>query len=744
MVDQMPLPDRYLGNNLTKHQTEVQPLGAPLNAVDADRLDLRFLLSIFRRRFRLFITIVITAAVLAFLFTMNQPKLYRATADVVMNKFRGEIVPDATTAQNDAPKRSEEVDTELKIIKSQEMAVQVIDDLNLENDRAFVNSVTGGSGLRASAKDILGITPPPVDPAILQRRLADAILAGLKADRLETAYAVRITYTNEDPKRAAQIANAFAVSYSGSAVRAKQAESEKTLTLLRTRINELRTLAQTDFGAVQDFRVRNNLLSIQATQLTEQDASAYGQQLATARAAAAADRGRANSAAGAGAAAAVNSPVIQSLRSQRASISVKVADLSGRYLDDHPDLVTAKRELADIDSQIEAEIGRVKSGVNSGLVSSAQATSQQVGSLQSNLSAARAALAANNLALVGLDDLTRKAQASQTLYESYLSRYREVLAQSGTELPEARLLSAAKIPERPSSPNLFLNLALGLVIGCLLGAGSAIAAETTYSGLTTGEEVESRLGIRYLGGLPLLKSIEVKDDDPAQSLINAPGSAYAEAVRGLLASVRQSQNGRSQVIAITSALPGEGKTSLAASMARSAALAGEAVIVIDCDLTRRTMSKRFKVDVTRRGLREMVHGESKLGDAMIKDPDSNAMLLPITNAFSENERLLEKGGFHKLIAGLREHFSLIILDLAPILPIAETREIISLADNVIVTALWRKTSDTAIRAALKLLPLHTIGDIGIALNRIDMKKQVKFGDGDAAYYYDKYKNYYNR
>lgn len=740
----MNLPDRYLGNDLAKRQNDAQPIGVPLDAVEADRLDLRFLRSIFRRRFGLFIRIVGMSVVLAFLITMNQPKLYRATADVVMNKFKGEIVPDAKTAQNDAPKRSEEVDTELKIIKSQEMAVQVIDELGLEEDSAFVKSVTGGNGLAASAKGLLGMTPAPVAPAVLKRRLTDAILADLTADRLETAYAVRITYSNEDPNLAAEIANAFAASYSSSAVRAKQAESEKTLKLLRTRIDELRTLAQTDFGAVQDFRVRNNLLSIQATQLSEQDASAYGQQLASARAAAAADRGRANNAGGAGAAAAVSSPVIQSLRSQRALISVKVADLSGRYLDDHPDLATAKRELADIDYQIEAEIGRIKSGINSGLASSAQATSQQVGSLQNNLGAARAALAANNLALVGLDDLTRKAQASQTLYESYLSRYREVLAQSGTELPEARLLSAAKIPERPSSPNLFLNLALGLVIGCLIGAGSAIAAETSYSGLTTGDEVKSRLGVRYLGGLPSLKSVDVQGDDPAQSIIDNPGSAYAEAVRGLLASVRQNPNGRSQVIAITSALPGEGKTTLAVAMARAAALAGEAVFVIDCDLTRRTLSRRFEIDLTRPGLREMIHGETKLGDAMIKDPDSNAMLLPITNAFSENERLLEKGNFHKMIAGLREHFSLIILDLAPILPIAETREITSLADNVVVTALWRKTSDTAIRAALKLLPLHMIGDIGVTLNRIDMKKQVKFGDGDAAYYYDKYKNYYQR
>lgn len=743
-MDKMNLPDRYLGNELAVRATPANLPGAPIQAVAADRLDLRFLLSIFRRRFRLFVTIVGTAVLIAFLFTLKQPKLYQATVDVVMNKFSGEIVPDSSEVQSESPKRSEEVDTELKIIKSQEMAAQVIDRLKLVQDREFVDTIIGGSGITASIKDSLGIKPPALPADNVKRRLADAMLGSLKADRMETAYAIRITYTNPDPKRSAQIANAFAASYSESAVRTKRAENEKTLALLRTRIEELRSQAQSDFGAVQNFRVRNNLLSAQATQLAEQEAAAYGQQLATARAAAAADRGRANNASGAGAAAAVNSPVIQSLRAQRATISVRIADLSGRYLDDHPDLVTARREMADIDGQISTEIDRVKSGVNSGYASSASATSQQVGSLQGNLSSARAALAANNIALVGLDDLNRKAQASQTLYESYLSRYREVLAQSGTERPEARLLSSAKVPERPSSPNMILNLALGFVIGTLLGAGSAIAVETSYSGLTTGDEVEGRLGIRYLGGIPSLVSVDVEGNDPAQSFITDPGSAYAESVRGLLASVRQSNKARSHVIAVTSALPGEGKTSLAASITRAAALAGEAVIVIDCDLVRCTLSKRFNANISRPGLREMIHGEAKLGDAMFKDPDSNAMILPITNSFSDSERLLEQGNFHKLIAVLREHFSLIVLDLAPILPVAETREITSLVDNVIISTLWRKTSDTAVRAALKLLPLHIIEDIGITLNRIDMKKQVKFGDGDAAFYYDKYKNYYRR
>ena len=738
----MNLPDVHRGSELQAPAMADARPGAALASASADRLDLTYLITIFRRRLSLFLGIVGIFVLLAFAFTLTQTKLYRANADVVVNKDKGAIVPDEGAARADAPLRSEEIDTQLKIIKSQELAAQVIASLKLDQDQAFREAMIGGSGLTGWLKRLSGRTPAPQAPTDLKRSLADAMLANLKADRMETAYAIRISFTAPSAAHAAAVANGFATAYANSAVNTKRLENQKDLALLRSRIDELRAQAQTDFKAVQDFRVGNNLLSAQATQLSELEASAYGQQLAVARAAAASDQGMAGNSGGAGQAALVTSPVVSSLRSQRAALSVKVAEMSGRYLDTHPDLMLARRELSDIDGQINAEIGRVRSGVSAGLASSAQASAQQVGALQGNLSAARATLAANNRAMVGLDDLSRKAQASQSLYDGYLGRYKEVLAQSGTERPDARLISGAKVPAGSISPNLLLNLALGLIIGTLVGAGTAIAAESAFSGLTTGEEVEARLGIRYLGGVPSLASINVNAETPLASLISEPSSAYAEAVRGLLSSTRSSDADRGLVVAITSALPSEGKTSLAASMARLAALAGESVIVIDCDLIRHNLSTIFVSDAGRPGLREMMREGAKLGDVIIKDPASNAMILPITTPFAQGERLLERGHFHSMIAVLREHFRLIILDGAPILPIAETREVVSLADTVIVAALWRKTPDAAIRAALKLLPQHLISNIGIVLNRIDMKKQVHFGAGDATFYYNKYQKYY--
>ena len=247
--------------------------------------------------------------------------------------------------------------------------------------------------------------------------------------------------------------------------------------------------------------------------------------------------------------------MIGSLRAQRATISQHVADLEGRYGPNHPEMLTAKRQLADTDAQIQAEINRIVSN----LEAKAQVSRQRVASLEGTLGTARGSLQQNNRAMIGLDDLERKATTSQTLYESYLNRLKESSAEEGTERSDARVISGARIPLAPSSPKVLLDVALAIFLGLGSGAAAAFIAEAMASGFTTGEEVEQRLGQHYLGGIPLLASLKGAGKVPLTAVVKNPMSAYAEAFRSLRTAIRYSGHGISQVVAVSSALPAEGK-----------------------------------------------------------------------------------------------------------------------------------------------------------------------------------------
>lgn len=714
---------------------------------DQDRLNLRALLSLFRRQLLMVGTIIGICVLLALLVTQNSPRLYTANADILLKPTTESITPGTDDSADDRPKGSEQIETEVQFIQSRDLAGKVFDQLALGRDPAFVSQITGAGRISGLLKSV-GLksdAPPPAPgtPAAdaLREAAINLLKGGLVVKRISNSFALRLGVTSRDPALAAKIANGYAETYSDNQIATKVAGSRDAVAILRKRMEELRLQAQADFGAVQQYRIRNNLQSKSGTSLTEQEISAYNQQVALARAEATHDAARLRAALGGKTVGdSASSAVVSALRSQRAALSVRVADLSERYLPSHPDLIAAKQQLADIDSQISAEVDRAIRT----LQAEAQASAARLASLEGSLGRATGKLDMNNRALINLDDLERRAGASQALYESYLNRYKEVVAKSGAEQSNSTLLSAALTPARPSSPNLALNLSLGLLIGLLFGTASAIAVEGAYSGFTTAEDVERRLRIRCLGSVPLLESVETHAASAIETLATYPGGAFTESIRSILAAVRQSTNSRNQVIAVTSALPDEGKTTVAACLARTAAMAHERVAIIDCDVVRRNLSLSYGSAAHLPGLRELFSGASKIEAVTPSERLGGATLFAITTPFEEGVRLLEQGKLHRLIAQLREQFDLIVLDCAPILPIAETREVVALADNVIVVTRWRATADRIVRAALKMLPLQALGDLGVILNGVDMRKRLRFGDGDPEIFAKGYKNYYSK
>jgi capsular exopolysaccharide synthesis family protein len=436
---------------------------------------------------------------------------------------------------------------------------------------------------------------------------------------------------------------------------------------------------------------------------------------------------------------ALNSPVIQALRQQRAVASQKVADMSGRYGDRHPDLLKAKRELADIDTQIQAEIARIISN----LEAQAQVARQHTRSVEGSVSQTRSTLATNNVAGVKLNELQRNADAANALYQSF----KQTTAQQGIEQSDARVISPASIPTSPSEPRIILDLALGLVIALIGAVLAMVGAEIFDSGLTTADDVEHDFGLPALGSIPTLDSVVDEDQDanlpePYDYIVQKPLSGFAETFRTLRSSLLLCRTGRPvKLVAITSSLSDEGKTTTSYCLARISALSGDKVIVIDCDLRRRGFNS-FVPEEHEEGLIEVLSGKRSLDEVILPDRETGASILPLGRSPYTPRDLFSSSAMEQLLTDLTKKYDLVILDAPPVLAVADARAIVHRADAVVMLVKWRSTPRKAVESSLKVLQGANAYIAGIALTRVNQRQQSKFGYGDPAYYYGSYEKYY--
>jgi capsular exopolysaccharide synthesis family protein len=721
----------------------------------ANAMDLRRWALAFRRRWRLITAAGFTIFVAVVLFTLSQTPQYTATSSVVLDA-RKEKINNVQQVLSDLPTDSSVVDTEVEVLKSGKLAERVITALKLDQDSEFNARLRKPTGLNAvigSFRELVGAGHPPSSrlTAAQQQRMHESVVANVLAhmsvQRLNATYVLQIHFRSQSPGKAAAIANKFAELYLLDQLEAKFEATQQATQWLNDQLEKLRQQVLQDEAAVQQFKIDNNLLSATGTTLTEQEVSSYSQTLAQARAQVAEDEARLQAAKlqlgraanGGDVGEALNSSLIQGLRTQRAQVSAQLAELQGRYGERYPDVVKAKRQLADIDAQIQQEVQTIISN----LEAKVQVSREREAAVAGSLGGAKGTLAANSRAMVRLNELQRNAEASRAIYESYLNRYKETSTQEGIGQSDARVLSKAPIPGAPSSPDVRRNLLLGLIFALAGGVSSVVLAEMLDAGLATADDVERRIGAPYLGSVPTLASVtEEVGEPPIDYVVSKPLSSFAEAFRTLQAAIlHASVDEPVKVVAITSALPGEGKTLTATCLARTAALQGRRVLIVDCDLRRRAVNRMLHTE-PQVGLLEVLNGEATLQQAIAVDETTGAHILPLTDMKFTPRDVFGSSAMDRLLAEVRGRYDLIILDTAPVLPVADTRVLAPKADLVVFLARWRKTPEPAIEAALRLLssPGTKLG--GVALTLVDMKQQSKYGYGDPGYYYTEYKKYY--
>ncbi|WP_174292215.1 GumC family protein [Sphingomonas bacterium] len=727
----------------------VPPSGLRQMLVPADRpasaTGVFDLIKTYRRHLALFLLVAGAIMLVVVAFTLLQTPGYTATATLVIAPHPAEIGSDRTTALSD-PAADSSVDTQVELLKSRTLAGLVVDRLGLTGDARFDDLIRAPS-LRDRVPFLAASTTPV---ALASRRDAaiERLLQVLEVHRTAQTFALSIGFAHHDRRLATAIVNTFASEFVAQSTSVKREGSQSADGLLRGQLDGARREVEAADGALGRYKVAHNLMSVQGGTIAEQQLSSLDGQVALAKAGEAEATARlqtarqqlARGSSGDDLGEALGSPVIQQLRSQRAVVSGQVADLGGKYGPKYPPLAAAQRQVADIDAQIQGEIKRTISN----LEAQREVASRRTGSLSGSAGGARAQVVNNNVASIALGGLQLRSDTAHQSYAALLNRLNEIGSQAATTQSDARVASFAAIPIKASSPNLPINLLVGALLATAVGLGVVFLRQGTDRGISTLEDVEGRLQLPYLAGLPTLGSAVryVGGSDPISALVDHSGSAYAEGFRNLAASVLQAAGeGKVRTIALTSALPNEGKTTAAIGLARVVAMGGAKVVLVDADMRRPSIANALGLRPAV-GLQQVLEGEADLDEALVRDTDSPLTILPMLRSGPTGTTALSDGSFDALIEQLKHRFDVVIFDASPVLPVVDGRLVAKKADATVLLVRWRKTPDAAVEMAIHLLQSLGVKMTGVALSRVDLKALSRSGYGDPAQFMGSYSSYY--
>lgn len=736
------------------------------NSDGGDVVDLRALWFIFRRRMGLFTAIAGVIVTLAVLVTFQLPATYKATASVLIDPRKTEIV-DIAAVMSGLTLDSSVIETEAEVMRSRGLAMRVVETLSLYDDPEFNPSLVEPTGFQALTGDIkrslrdvmsvLGPSAPEAGPGLSEderharevQSAVDQLLWRLSVRRSATTYVINITVSSRDPQKASLIANTVAEQYLVDQLESKLEATRRANEWLLERLSGLADEVQAAEAAVEVYRTEHNLVDARGSTLTEQQIAELNGQLVIYRAELAEkearlrtiERVRRSGGSGDELADVLNSPTIRDLRAQQATVIRRKGDLEARYGPMYPEILRVNRELADIQTEIDAEVSRVLASLRNETI----VARDRVASIESSLAEVTEELQANNVALIQLRQLEREAEASRQIYENFLARSEQTSQQASLQEADARIISRADPPFWPASPNRKLNVILAAVLASGVGLLTIFLVETFESGLRTAEDIERLTGEKCLAVLPRVGAGVLRGQSVASvadAVVDKPFAEYAEAVRSLRASLLLSRERRGvRTLAVTSTSPAEGKSSLAFSLARMSAMMQVKTILVDADVRRRQATIATK-NTSKPGLLDLFDERSDLADVIVKDSRTDLDILPAGMRDAASKKIFPLEKMAEILEVLKSEYDFVVVDTTPLLAVAEAREVATLVDSVLLGVRWRKTQRSAVKSALRVLHSVDAPLAGAVLLQANMRLRALYaGEG---WYGGVYGSYYHK
>jgi exopolysaccharide transport family protein len=727
----------------TLAERELAEVGTPLE-LEEDTLDLvRYWRAVNRNKWRI-AALVAAVGVLAYLVAQSLPPVYRGTASVLIESNKPKIVSIEEVYSMAAGAQREYYQTQYEILKSRELAAQLVERLKLTAHPLYDPRQRPApfwhewlpEGFLAQAR-------PAPSAAAIEQAVIKAVQDGTSVQLVRGSQIVRVSFDSRDRELAARVPNALAEIFIDADLDARMKMTQKAMSFINSQVGDLRKKVSEAEKALQAFRERERIIDTKG--LAQSGASRQvedlSKQLIEARAKRVEAEHTYNQVAGAlkgGASAAAletlpaiqRHPLVLRLKETEGDAEKRLNEASRRYGPEHPKMVAAESELRSARENLRRQIASVAQTVTREY-EVARANEQAV---ERALTAAKADIQDLNRKEFQLSSLERDVTTTRQLYEMFVQRLKETNISGEMQSAIARVIDPAVVPESPSGPNRRLIVGLSVLGALLLGLSLALLVERLDNTVKTSHDVEAKLGVPALGVVQLTR---VKRGEQLERLfLEDPQTSFAEAIRTIRSAVLLSAlDSAKKIVVVTSSIPEEGKTTIAANLALALGQVKK-TLLIDADMRRPKIGRILGGRQALLGLSEMCAGSAKLEQCVYPVANTQVQVLPSGKVPPNPQELLASQRFEQIFAQLAGMFDIIVLDSPPVQLVSDALVLSRLATEVVYVVKADETPYPLARQGVRKLLRINAPVIGAVLNQLDVVKADK--------YYGEYSGYGRR
>jgi polysaccharide biosynthesis transport protein len=688
--------------------------------------------------------------------TLRSTPIYEAVGSIAINKMDPVTFNLKDSSSSVDYYDPTDLDTEVRILKSDLLALQVIRQLNLDKQPEF-------EAKGKPSPSSLELTTDAMQPDSARTSAVLATFKGnLQVALVPNTRIIEVRYRSPDKNIAARVVNTLANTYVEQNFKTRFESTMQASDWLSKQLVDLQIKVETSQEKLVKYQKEHEILGIDEKQnITTAKLDELNRELTTAESVRMekesiyhlVQTGDSDSIAaaanvdGASRGSSANSALLEKLREQQADLKIQVAQLNTQFGPSYPKLAQLNSQLKEVDAEIQTEIRKVAARLRGDYLAAVQRESMLRTALEQQKQEANKL----NESAIEYSLLKRDVDANRTLSEGLLERLKEAGVTAGLRSNNFRIVDVARVPTSPSGPNLLKNLAFALALGLSTGIGLAFLLESMDNTVRTPEQAQTISALPSLGMIPLgsrstremsgNQKLALASSKEAVELVtqSRPRSQMAESYRALRTSLLLTfAGGPPTVILITSALPEEGKTTTSVNCAIVLAQKGTRVLLIDADLRRPSIHKTLGMG-PKIGLSNVLTGAATLQQAIIPSTIlPELFILPAGTPPPNPAELLASAKMKNVLAELRKQYDHIVIDSPPTLSVTDAVVMSTDADAVVLVIRSGHTTKPALRRARDILLQVNARVCGVLVNAVDLSSpdyyyhyeyQGKYGHG---------------